>query len=136
MGVYRRLMVLPGGRIFLKGDEILIMDYDGDVKVRIDWYPYEDGYCITLWRKISDTFSNFCNFKGTIKFEDKKIMLVDFYQFPPIEPAIIITFNGKVEVFYRKDMKNCYECPPKGRKYSSYIEAIYRHWKNKKSEED
>jgi len=85
MGVYRRLMVLPGGRIFLKGDEILIMDYDGDVKVRIDWYPYEDGYCITLWRKISDTFSNFCNFKGTIKFEDKKIMLVDFYQFPPIE---------------------------------------------------
>ena len=93
MGAYRKLMDLPGGKIFLKKDEIWILDYNDNVKVKIDWYPYEDGYCITLWKDISGTFSNFCNFKGTIKFENKKILLIDFYQFPPIQPAII-TYNN------------------------------------------
>jgi len=136
MGAYRKLMDLPGGKIFLKKDEIWILDYNDNVKVKIDWYPYEDGYCITLWKDISGTFSNFCNFKGTIKFENKKILLIDFYQFPPIQPAIIITYNSKIEIYYRKDMRSCYECPPKGRKVSSYIEGIYRFWRNKMSRKD
>ena len=32
-GAYRKLLVLPGGKIFLKKDEIWILDYDDDVKI-------------------------------------------------------------------------------------------------------
>ena len=34
--------------------------------------------------------SNFCNFKGTIKAENNKRMLIDLYQSPPIHPAVVV----------------------------------------------
>ena len=59
-------------------------------KLRVEWYPYEDSYRIVVWYSLNGSMSNFCSFKGTIKAENNKRMLIDFYQSPPIHPALVV----------------------------------------------
>jgi len=119
-------------QILLKENSICLVD---DPRrrplVEIRFYKYEDAYCIRVYERLSDdTMYLICAFKGTIKIEDKRILLIDFYQVPPIRPALLIMFNSKIEVFIRRDMEGYYGCPPPpGVSPRSWSEALYKYSK-------
>lgn len=130
---YKPLYRGGGAHVEISEDKISLVDSPHlRPLIEIRFYKYEDGYCIRAYKRINNTLHSICSFKGSIKIEEKHILFIDFYQVPPIKPAIFITFNNQIEVFIRKDIENHYECPPKNRKYTSYIHAIYEHAKKQR----
>ena len=124
-----RMMYSTIAEILVKEDKIQIVDSPNlRPLLEIRFYKYEDGYCIMVYKRLSgNTMYSVCRFKGTIKIEENKIMLIDFYQIPPIKPALFILFNSKIEVFIRKDIEDKYECPlPPGPGPRSWSEAIFK----------
>jgi len=127
-----KLMYLTHAKIVIKEDKIQLID---NPKLRplleIRFYKYEDGYCIMVYKRLSgNTMCSVCRFKGEIKIEDNKILLIDYYQIPPVKPAMFILFNSKVEVFIRRDIENHYNCPlPPGTSPRSWSEALYKYSK-------
>ena len=112
----------------IKEDKIQIVDSPNlRPLLEIKFYKYEDRYCIMVYKRQSDsTMYSVCRFKGTIKIKNK-ITIIDFYQIPPIKPALFILFNSKIEVFIRKDIEDKYECPlPPGPDPRSWSEAIFK----------
>ena len=122
MPTHKTLQILPNQKIkralmsytimystiaetLIKEDKIQIVDSPNPrPPLEIKFYKYEDRYCIMVYKRQSDsTMYSVCRFKGKTKIKNK-IMLIDFYQIPPIKPALFILFNGKVEVFIRKTL--------------------------------
>lgn len=133
-----RIMYLTIAETLIKEDNIQIVDSPNlRPLLEIKFYRYEDGYCIMVYKRLSDsTMYSVCRFKGKIKIKNK-ITIIDFYQIPPIKPALFILFNSKIEVFIRKDIEHKYECLlPSGPDPRSLSEAIYKAAKRHQKEKD
>jgi len=76
-----RMMYSTIAEILIKEDKIQIVDSPNlRPLLEIRFYKYEDGYCIMVYKRLSDnTMYSVCSFKGKIKIEENKIMLIDFY---------------------------------------------------------
>lgn len=131
-----RLMFSTYAKVLVEEDKILLVDGSkARPLLEIRFYRYEDGYCISVYKRINSTLFSVCRFKGEVKIEDNKIVLIDFYQVPPIRPALFILFNGngKVEVYIRRDIEDFFGCPlPPDVSPRSWVEALYEHARKNK----
>jgi len=138
VGSYMKYMEIRGKVVVIadKG-EMHILNGKNRTVIKVRYYEYEDGYCISLYRN-GDLLSIVTRFKGTIKIGENKIYLIDFYQIPPIQPAVIIEAHGnKVSVFIRRDIYNKYTCPPPPEvKIRSWAEAMYKAAKRQQKKTD
>ena len=123
MPTHKTLQILPNQKIkralmsytimystiaetLIKEDKIQIVDSPNlRPLLEIKFYKYEDRDCTMVYKRLSDnTMYSVCRFKGKTKIKNK-IMLIDFYQIPPIKPALFIRkiLNTNMNAHFHQD---------------------------------